>query len=107
MGRAGGTPENHSGYGTIKFKPGDKVVVKPSFPCMKCSHCSAGRYDLCEGKKLVGLHAEGCMREYVPVPEALLVALPEGVSFGQAATLKAFTVALNTFQRLNINVGKQ
>ncbi|TAM60108.1 hypothetical protein EPN52_05960 [bacterium] len=92
--------------GHERFKNGDRVVVKPSFPCGSCAHCARGDYGACEDKKLIGLHGEGCMAEYVLAPVANLVPLPEDVSFEAAANLEMFTVAMNTMKRVQPRLGE-
>ncbi len=92
--------------GHHKFHEGDRVVVKPSFPCGKCEYCARADYGSCEDKKLIGLHGDGCMAEYVLAPIANLVPLPDAVSFEAAANLEMFTVAMNTMKRVQPRLGE-
>lgn len=83
---------------------GDRVAVKPSFPCGSCAACRAGQYGECHDKRLIGLLAEGCMQEFIAVPDANVVRLPDEMTFACAAVLEPFAVALNTFQRVRLQL---
>lgn len=92
-----------TGVGTVA--PGDRVAIKPSLPCRSCGACRAHQYHDCLQKKLMGLWAEGCIAEYVQVPASNVALLPESVSFDAAANLEPFTVAINTFKRIPLDLG--
>ena len=94
------------GAGVKNFKEGDQVAVKPSLPCYGCEACEAGFFEGCPNTKLMGLHQDGCFREFMVVPDANLIPLPEPVSLEAASVLEPFTVALNTFMKLKMNVGE-
>ncbi len=94
------------GPGVSEFKPGDRVVVKPSFPCYKCKACEAGIFESCPNTKLTGLHVDGCFREYLLVPETNLIPMGDDISFDAACVLEPFTVGLNAFNRLGMHVGE-
>ena len=88
------------------YEPGDRVVVKPSFPCYQCDYCAKGAYEFCANKRLIGLWSDGCMADYMVVPYSNLVALPETVSFDAASNLEPFTVAMNTMKRVQPKIGE-
>lgn len=88
------------------FKVGDRVVVKPSFPCYKCKACEAGLFEICANTKLIGLHTDGCFREFILVPEANLIPMGAEISFEAASVLEPFTVGLNAFSRLDMRIGE-
>ncbi|MQA82161.1 MAG: alcohol dehydrogenase catalytic domain-containing protein [Streptosporangiales bacterium] len=85
---------------------GTRVVVKPSFPCGTCELCARGGHEHCENKKLIGLWSDGCMAEYMAVPVANLVPIPDGVTTESTANLEPFAVALNTMRRLQPEIGE-
>jgi threonine dehydrogenase-like Zn-dependent dehydrogenase len=88
------------------FAPGHRVVVKPSFPCYACPACQAGFFESCPDTKLIGLNSDGCFREFIAVPVANLIPMPERVSFEAASILEPFTVGLNAFRKLKIDIGE-
>jgi 2-desacetyl-2-hydroxyethyl bacteriochlorophyllide A dehydrogenase len=88
------------------YEPGDRVVVKPSFPCYRCEYCAKGAYEFCPNKRLIGLWSDGCMADYMLVPYSNLVPLPGDVSFDAASNLEPFTVAMNTMKRVQPRIGE-
>lgn len=95
-----------TGDGVDSAFVGRTFAVKPSLPCGKCEVCLAGNLADCKQKKLMGLWSDGCMAEFVTVPQTNLVPVPEGVSAWQASLLEPFAVGLNTVDRLNIALGE-
>jgi 2-desacetyl-2-hydroxyethyl bacteriochlorophyllide A dehydrogenase len=45
----------------------------------------AGHSEICLNRRIVGIHAEGGLAEYVAVPAKNILAIPDGVPFEQAA----------------------
>jgi alcohol dehydrogenase len=68
------------------FKPGDRVVMYGALTCGECKACREGRDNLCENVKgIMGFHVDGFARELINMPARLLVKIPDGVSFRDAA----------------------
>lgn len=67
--------------------PGDRVVVYGVLSCGNCEYCAAGDLAMCVDYGAIGESRDGGQAEYVAVPAANLVSLPESVSFRQAAAL--------------------
>lgn len=70
--------------GTL-FQPGARVVINTNIGCGTCEFCVAGQDNLCVRWNLLGETIPGTDAEYVSVPERQLLALPDSVSFEQAA----------------------
>ncbi len=72
-----------------RFKPGDRVVVPFSQGCNSCEHCSAGHSNVCDNQKQAGIDFWGGYGEFVAVPlaDANLVPMPDGVDFVDVAAL--------------------
>jgi NADPH:quinone reductase-like Zn-dependent oxidoreductase len=66
--------------------PGQKVLVAPGLPCRQCDECLLGRDHLCVRYDILGQGRNGGYADYVTVPAANLVPLPEGLSFEEAAS---------------------
>jgi 2-desacetyl-2-hydroxyethyl bacteriochlorophyllide A dehydrogenase len=94
------------GKGVHGFEAGQRVVVKPSFPCYACPACQAGSFENCPDTRLIGLNSDGCFREFMAVPAANLIPLPDHVSFEAASILEPFTVGLNAFEKLGLDLTK-
>jgi len=71
--------------GGALFQPGARVVINTSIGCGECEFCVAGQDNLCTRWHLLGETVPGTEAEYVAVPERQLLAVPEGVTFEQAA----------------------
>lgn len=94
-----------TGPAVTKFKPGDRVVVAPLIPCRKCTFCEQGLYSLCDSYNFLGSRTNGGFAEYVVVPEANLLFLPDNVDFNQGAIIEPAAVVLHGILRLNIRAG--
>ena len=68
-------------------KAGDRVVVNPRITCRQCRFCVAERDELCLGSGMLGSTTEGSYAEYVTVPAANAVALPDSLSYVEGAAL--------------------
>ncbi len=73
------------GAGVTRWQVGARVVINPNIGCGKCEFCLAGQDNLCEHWQLLGETRAGTYAEYVVVPEANLMALPEGFGYREAA----------------------
>jgi len=68
------------------FKPGDPVVMYGALTCGVCRACREGRDNLCEDVKgLMGFHVDGFARDLVNLPARLVIPVPAGVDFRDAA----------------------
>jgi alcohol dehydrogenase len=68
------------------FKPGDPVVMYGALTCGVCRACREGRDNLCEDVKgLMGFHVDGFARELVNLPARLVIPVPAGIDFRDAA----------------------
>lgn len=64
---------------------GDRVVINSNVGCGLCSYCADGRDNLCDNWNLLGETTDGVGAELVVVPARQVLALPDHVSFEQAA----------------------
>jgi NADPH:quinone reductase-like Zn-dependent oxidoreductase len=74
------------GEGATRFRIGQKVTMYGADTCGHCKPCREGRDNLCENVAgIMGFHIDGFGRERLNRLERLCVAVPEAVSFEQAA----------------------
>jgi alcohol dehydrogenase len=65
---------------------GDHVVMYPSLTCGHCRACREGRENLCENVTgVMGFHVDGFARELLNMPARLVIPVPGGVIFRDAA----------------------
>ncbi len=92
-----------SGAETSDIKIGDKVSVEPYLNCGVCQPCQNGKTNCCESLKVLGVHSDGGMAEYLKVPVNKLhksdilqyeqLALVETLGIGSHAVLRANVLA--------------
>ena len=74
------------GASVKNFKAGDKVVMYGAMTCGHCAACREGRDNLCENVAgIMGFHIDGFARELINLPARLVVSVPAGLSFRDAA----------------------
>ncbi len=81
------------------LKVGQKVTVNPMVLCNDCFFCRRGEGNLCGNRKSMGTaiggtQTDGAMREYVTVPDWMVVPVGDNVSYEAAAMLEPCGVTL-------------
>ena len=89
-----------TGEGVDKSWNDKRVGVFPLIPCGKCSQCRNRRYELCRDYDYIGSRRDGAFAEYVTVPAANLIELPDKVSFEETAMLEPMAVAVHAIRRV-------
>ncbi len=78
--------------------PGQRVVMYGALTCGHCRACREGRDNLCENVGgIMGFHLDGFSRERVTMPARLVMPVPDGVSFEDAACAP---IAFGTVQHM-------
>jgi L-iditol 2-dehydrogenase len=91
-----------------RVKVGDRVVVMPLYACSKCHLCVSGDYIHCEQPgdmaSLTGSReGSATIAQYLLKPDWLLPAIPDGVSYEDAAlACCALGPSFGAFQRMNV-----
>ncbi len=81
------------GKGVAKFKPGDKVVVRPLVACGRCPACQAGHFNVCHHINVLGVDTPGCLQGSWTVPAETLHRLPDDIDLKLAAVIEPAAVA--------------
>ncbi len=77
-----------AGPGVTTVRPGDRVMAFFYLTCGRCEFCRAGRDSLCrEHAGYVGVHRDGGYAEFVALPEANVLPLPDGIPFADATAI--------------------
>src|SRR5919197_959616 len=74
------------GAGVSALRPGDHVVMYGALTCGVCKACRDGRDNLCENVAgVMGFHIDGFARDLINLPARLVIPVPKGVGFRDAA----------------------
>lgn len=95
----------HENAGTLP--DGTAVAVDPSAPCGACDQCHAGRGHLCRtgSSRALGVARDGGMAEWLEVSPRGVVALPAGVSTGDACLVEPLAVAVHGLRLADVDGG--
>jgi len=90
------------------WEVGARVAVDPTISCGECEFCRAGWENRCARFRLMGEHVSGTFAEYITVPARNLIALPDHVSFAEAAaaSLVFVTAWHSLITRANLRPGE-
>ncbi len=86
------------GAGVADRRVGERVVINSNLGCGTCPDCLAGRDNLCRDWHLLGETLPGTYAEYVAVPAANALPLPDG--FDEAAAAACGLVYLTAWHSL-------
>lgn len=81
---------------------GDRVVLDGLASCGECESCRRGRPTLCSRLASIGLHRDGGMAEYLAVPAATCVPVPDSVPDELAVLAEPLAVAVRAVRRARI-----
>jgi len=94
-----------AGEGVRHFKRGMRVVALNSAPCQMCFYCSKHQENLCEDL----LFNNGAYAEYIKVPRRIvelnMLAIPNGVSFEEAAMVEPLACVLRGLHETGVEIG--
>jgi NADPH:quinone reductase-like Zn-dependent oxidoreductase len=75
------------GEGVRGWRGGERVVVDPVLSCGECSFCRSGRDNMCLRGRIYGVQTHGGYAEYAIAPAVQLLALPDSMSYADAAAV--------------------
>ncbi len=94
----------HEGAGQVEMigdavthvKPGDRIAIEPAMPCFECDQCLEGRYHTCRKLKFLGCpgQADGCLSEYIVMPESSCIPISDSLSYDQAAISEPLAIGV-------------
>ncbi len=97
-------PVGHESGGTVvevgkkvsRVKPGDRIAIEPAISCGECDQCLAGRPNTCRHTRFLGCpgQLEGCLTEYIVMPERNCFPIPDSMSFDEAAISEPLAIGL-------------
>src|SRR6056297_2981180 len=97
-------PVGHEGAGEVlstgkavtRVRPGDRIAIEPAMPCRECDQCLAGRPHTCRNLRFLGCpgQADGCLSEYIVMPETSCFPIPDHMSYDEAALSEPLAIGL-------------
>ena len=89
------------GPGVTSFKVGDRAGIPWIYStCGACEYCTSDREVLCPQIQVTGFMVDGGYAEYIKAPASHAVAVPEGLSFVDAAPVYCAASLLTALLRL-------
>jgi L-iditol 2-dehydrogenase len=95
------------GKGVRRFKKGDAVMAVHTAPCLACTFCGKGNYNLCE--KIMQTKILGAFAEYILLPPHIVKQnvfhKPKDLIFEEAAFLEPLSCVVHSVDALEIKKG--
>jgi L-gulonate 5-dehydrogenase len=88
------------------LKAGDHIILDPYIYCGKCYPCSIGRTNCCENLKVIGVHIDGGMQEYISYPTNMLVPVSDTIAWEHVPLAEPVTIALHAIHRVRLKEGE-
>ena len=84
---------------------GDRCAVEPYLHCGRCIACRRGKTNCCVALQVLGVHADGGMREFMAVPVAKLHR-SRSLSLDQLALVEMLTIGAHAVRRAQLDPGE-
>ncbi|MGC2637466.1 MAG: alcohol dehydrogenase catalytic domain-containing protein [Acidobacteriaceae bacterium] len=94
------TPANARG-----IAPGSRCAIEPYLTCGSCRACLQGRRNCCERLRLLGIHVDGGMQEFLSVPLELLHPSAR-LSLDQLALVETLGIGAHAVDRSGLRDGE-
>jgi 2-desacetyl-2-hydroxyethyl bacteriochlorophyllide A dehydrogenase len=85
---------------------GDHCTVEPYLNCGKCAPCRSGHYNNCEDIRVLGVHSDGGLREYMAAPLDHIYKSSR-LSFDQLALVEPLSIGAHAVMRSGLGRGDQ
>ena len=95
------------GANVRNVKTGDRVCLHYNTSCGHCHYCQTEKEQFCTTVRMLGHHVDGGYAEYIAVPAANAIPLPDEISFEEGATLMcASATAFHALRRGRVKAGE-
>lgn len=93
------------GTEVASLKAGDHVTVDPNIYCGECRFCRAGKKQMCENLKAVGVTQDGGFAQYCRIPAAQCLPLDPAVPLEAGAMAEPIACCIHGIDRVGIQTG--
>jgi 2-desacetyl-2-hydroxyethyl bacteriochlorophyllide A dehydrogenase len=80
---------------------GSRFTGNPLITCGRCDYCQQGRNNLCANRTMVGMTRPGAFAEYMSIPAASLITMPQDLPYRAAALTEP---AATAWHAINLTV---
>lgn len=87
-----------------RVKAGDQVYVMPYLSCGRCIACRAGKTNCCTSIRVLGVHTDGGMTDYLVLPQANVFPAND-ISLDQAAMIEFLAISAHAVARADVQAG--
>jgi L-iditol 2-dehydrogenase len=94
----------------LYLKVGNRVAIEPQRPCERCAVCRSGKYNLCPRLRFSGSASanppvQGTLQARYAHPASWVYALPQNMSWEEAAMVEPLSVAVHAVRRAKVRGG--
>lgn len=107
VGHEGAGTVEKVGSSVVRVRPGDRIAIDPAVSCGRCDQCLAGRQNTCRNLSFLGCpgQREGCLCEYIVLPEQCCFPVSTTMSFEQAVLSEPLAIALYAVEQTSVLPG--
>src|SRR5258708_25733558 len=105
VGHERGVEVVEAGRDADGLRPGDRCAVEPYLSCGACIACRAGKTNCCARLQVLGVHADGGMRELMTLP-ARALHRSDTLSPDQLALVEPLCIGAHAVARARIATGE-
>jgi len=87
------------------LRAGDQVSIMPYLHCGTCIACRNGKTNCCTSMRVLGVHTDGGMREWLAVPVTHLLKVNE-LTLDQAAIVEPLSIGAHAVRRSALQAGE-
>ncbi len=93
------------GPGVSHLRTGDRCSVEPYLNCQKCIACRRGKPNCCAELRVLGVHADGGLRELLCVP-ARKLHVSQTLTLDQLALVETLAIGCHAVERAQLEAGE-
>lgn len=91
--------------GTSHLQIGDRVTILPYIECGQCIACRNGKTNCCTRLRVLGVHTDGGMQEWLSIPATHLVQAND-LSLDEAALVEPLSIGAHAVKRAGVRAGE-